>query len=283
MKKIVLSILVASAFTANSFAGSTAALAVSEVVTISAKELAHEIDVAEWSFKHSSMALTLDGAVVDKSIVLLSKAREELAAGNARTAHELTRRASRPLSEMDPAAVNGNHPGKVALHTRQVRETLLSIIDAAERIATEKSVPTDFVTRARNALHQSDTASAAGQHDQARALLLDAYSDVQLRVAQLRSGDYFYIETPKVSSASSWQDGLRRIDERRQITRYLILEAQSDGVDVGELQAGVRAAEAAVAEAAELAKAERWDRALQSLDVAYARYEESWRAVGIEW
>ena len=42
-------------------------------------------------------------------------------------------------------------------------------------------------------------------------------------------------------------------------------------------------AEATVTDATRYALEKQWGRALEKLDLAYAQYETSWRAAGIDW
>lgn len=279
MHKTFLAILATAALATPAFASERMTLA---MASPAAAVVPEEIAVAEWSLKHSSVARTIPASVLDNSLLLLARARTELAAGNARTAQELIRRANRPLIEMDSQASRGKHPDDLR-HIQEMRSTLVSIIDAAERVAAEESAPAGFVAAARQSLQRADTLLADQKTEQARQLMAQVYLETQQRIAELRKGDAFYIAAPNTLTAADWDDGLRRIDERRQITGYLLLEARAEGIDIEPLQAGAREAEAAVAEGARLADARRWDQALQRLDIAYARYEESWRAVGIEW
>lgn len=282
MRPHLIALLIATAATAPTFANEPIRLAMASTSSDATAGLADQISVTEWSLRHSSVSRTIPTNVLDSSLTLISRARAELAAGNSRTAEELMRRASRPLSEMDAVASRGKHPDTWR-HTQELRSTLVSVIDAAERVAADESAPTGFVSAARLALTEADALLARQQTEQARDLMERAYLDVQQGIAELRRGDAFYIAAPSTRTAADWEDGLRRIDERRLITNYLLLEARSEGIDVEPLQAGAREAEAAVAEGTRLAAALRWDQALQRLDSAYAQYEESWRAVGIEW
>ncbi len=282
MRKIFLTFLGAAALASPVLASERIVLAMATTGTTLAATVPDDIAVAEWSLKHSSASRTIPPAVLDNSLLLLARARTELSAGNARTAQELIRRANRPLIEMEGHASRGKHPDAMR-HVQEMRSTLVSIIDAAERVAAEESAPAGFIAAARQSLQRADELLAGQKTDQARELMAQVYLETQQRIADLRKGDAFYIAAPNTLTAADWDDGLRRIDERRQITGYLLLEARAEGIDIEPLQVGAREAEAAVAEAARLADARRWDQALQRLDVAYARYEESWRAVGIEW
>lgn len=246
------------------------------------KEISHEIEVTAWSLRHSSVARTIAHNVMDNSMNSLQRAREELDNGNLRTAREWIRKASQPLVQMDEAAMAGKHPDPLA-YKLEIRDTLQSLLTVAERIAAEKSAPGDFIAAARAALSRGDTLLESRQFEAARAVLENAYLDVQQRIAELRRGDSFYLAAPRTARAEDWLDGLRRIEERRAISRYLIIEAQSDGADILPLQSGLQLAEATVTQAEQLAQDKQWEHALDKLDTAYAQYEASWRSVGVDW
>jgi hypothetical protein len=282
MKAIVLSLVIASSASFPLLATAYNHGDLKQQVSISASALAADIDMAEWSLRHSSVSKAIPSSVLDVSLTALTRAREELAAGNLRTAQDILQRASQPLSRMTYSAMEGRHPDEQA-RILETRQTLESIIDAAERIATEKNAPNDFIARARDSVRQSDALLAAGEQQAAEQILDQAYGNVSRRIAELRSGESFYIPAPAGATHAEWRDGLRRIEERREITRYILLEAKADGLDVAPLEQGAKTAEALVGSAAAYAGERRWDLALATLDRAYAEYEESWRAVGVDW
>jgi hypothetical protein len=282
MKSIAIGLLIASGL---AFPAATVFATVTDSspqTGLSQKALAEEIDMAEWSLRHSSVSKAIPISVMDISITTLNRARQELAAGNVRTARELLQRASRPLSRMSHSAMEGRHPDEQS-RMRETRETLESLIDAAERIAAEKNAPDEFIVAARQAVRQKDALLAAGQEEAAQEILKRAYAALSQRIAELRSGDSFYIAAPAGATDENWRDGLRRIDERREITRYILLEARAEGLDVAPLEQGAKSAEFLVSSATAYAGQRRWDLALATLDQAYIEYEQSWRAVGVEW
>jgi len=122
------------------------------------------------------------------------------------------------------------HPDQ-QLQFGATRQTLESIIEAAERIAAEKGASDDFAKAARTQIRRSDELLAAGQTQAAHDTLQVAYAAVSRRIAQLRSGDSFYIAVSAGATDAEWRDGLRRVEERREITRYIRLEAQAEGLD----------------------------------------------------
>lgn len=248
----------------------------------SSLELAQDIQAAEWSLKHSSVARTIDNSVLDNSMQSLQRAREEMALGNLRTAKEWLRKASVPLARMNDSAMTGKHPDPLA-YKLEIRETLLSLLPVAEKIAAEKSASDAFVRQAREAIVESDKLLQAGQTDAARERLDTAYLAVQERIAGLRRGDAFTLPVADAAQPEKWQDGLNRVEERRAISRYLMIEARAEGNDTRALQTGLQLAEAIVTDASMLAQDRQWGRALEKLELAYAQYESSWRTAGVEW
>jgi hypothetical protein len=247
-----------------------------------AAEVAKAIEQAEWSFSRSSLAPVIEIGVMDKSRGFLERSRQELAQGNVRTARELVDRAMEPLAQMRSGAMAGKHPDQHQ-YKEGLRQTLLSLLPEAQRIAREKRVSDAFVADARAAVERSDALLAEGQAETARQTLMTVYETVQQRLAGLRSGDDFYLAIPQLPESEQWSDGLRRIEERRIISQYLLIEAKSSGLDVAALQSGIRGAEDTVADAEHLAAQSRWTPALERLELAYIQYEDSWRTAGVEW
>lgn len=282
MKSLATGLLLAFAIALPALSTASTETAFNAANDASRRALAEEIDMAEWSLRHSSVSKVTPISVLDVSISTLNRARQELTAGNVRTARELLQRASQPLSHMTYSAMEGRHPDEQS-RMRETRETLESLIDAAERIAAEKNAPDEFIVAARQALRQKDALLAAGNEEAAQEVLQQAYAAVSRRIAELRSGDSFYIAAPAGATDENWRDGLRRIDERREITRYILLEATAEGLDVAPLVEGAKSAEVLVSNASVYADQHRWDLALVTLDRAYDEYEQSWRAVGVEW
>jgi hypothetical protein len=238
--------------------------------------------VIEWNLKNSSVASRLDKNALDHSLALLGNARRQIAAGKLNAAERLIDRAALPLHEMTPAAMTGRHPDTVALLAER-SETLASITEGAEEVARERQASTDFAAQARAALARSLALQQRGQLNQALAVIDEAYVMVQKESARLRDGETYYLPIAKGPADAQWADGLRRFEERKQLTEYLILEADASGLDTAPLLFGMRAADDTRRQAAEQAKAQRWDLALQSLDQAYLNFENSWKQVGLEW
>jgi hypothetical protein len=238
--------------------------------------------VIEWNLKNSSVASRVDKNALDNSLALLANARRQIAAGKLNAAERLIDRAALPLHEMTPAAMAGRHPDTVALLAER-SETLAAITEGAEEVARERKASTDFAAQARAALARSLALQQRGQLNQALAVIDEAYVMVQKESARLRDGETYYLPIAKGPADAQWADGLRRFEERQQLTEFLILEADASGLDTAPLLFGMRAADDSRRQAAELAKAQRWDLALQSLDQAYLNFENSWKQVGLEW
>lgn len=244
--------------------------------------LMQQIAEIEWNLKSSSLASKLDRSVVDNSISALSTARNELASGNWRTASGLIERAALPLHEMSPEAMAGKHPDtRQWLNER--RETLASLTDGSESIAREKKVPTDFVDMARNAITRSIILESQGKPEKAMEIIDQAYVAVQQKVAALRDGQTFYLAIPDLPADRKWSDGLDRFDDRKHLTEQLIREALADGIDASPLLSAMQKAKNSRLYATQMAEAQRWDLAIQSLELAYLTFEDSWRQVGLDW
>lgn len=245
-------------------------------------EVAEDIKSTEHSLRFTSIAPRISSVVLDNSMTLLNQAKIELAAGKVETARALVLKAGLPFAEMDEKALAGKHPDEL-LKLHKMNQTLSSLIQGAEAVAVEEAAPTGFIAEARAALATSEGLMIAGETDRARELLFRSTETLKQQIVVLRSGDYFYIAAPKGDSFENWQDGLRRIEERRMISSYLMIEADSAGTDLNSLTQGVNQAEALVAYASQLAEKQQWGKALETLDLAYAKYEDSWRTIGIDW
>lgn len=246
------------------------------------KYLLQHSQVIEWNLKNSSVASRVDKAALDNSLALLGNARREIAAGKLNAAERLIDRAALPLHEMTPEAMAGRHPDTVALLAER-SETLASITEGAEEIARERKAPTDFAAQARAALARSLALQQRGQLNKALAVVDEASAMVQKEMARLRNGETYYVPIAKGPADAQWADGLRRFEERKQLTEYLIQEADAGGLDTAPLLFGMRAADDSRRVATEQAQAKRWDLALQTLDQAYLSFEQSWKQVGLEW
>lgn len=239
-------------------------------------------NVIEWNLKNSSVASRLEKPTLDKSLSLLGNARREIAAGKLNAAERLIDTAALPLHEMTPEAMAGRHPDTAALLAERSK-TLASITEGAEEIAREKNASTDFAAQARAALARALALEQRGQLGKALAVVDEAYLVVQKQVARLRDGETYYLPIAKGPADAQWTDGLRRFEERKQLTEYLIQEADAGGLDTTPLVFGMRAADDSRRVATEQAQAKRWDLALQTLDQAYLSFEQSWKQVGLEW
>lgn len=243
-------------------------------------ELDRLLRETDWNLKHSSIAPTIDRATRGRSAALLERARTEIAAGHLRTAQDLIRQAARPLVEMDTAMVA--HPDP----TRQfndLRAALESITIGAEAVAREKGKPMALQPASRQAIARSEQLLEQGQTDDAMATLRERYVEVKQTVATLRDGDQIVIRAPDGRDAAHWEDGVRRMDDRRHLTEYLIIEARAEGIDDAPLQEAMSIAERSLKTAEEHARLQRWDQAYASLDLAYVQIEEQWKKVGLEW
>lgn len=264
------------------FAGSATAAETPAEKAARSNNLLQQSNVIEWNLKNSSVASRLEKPTLDKALSLLANARHEIAAGKLNAAERLIDTAALPLHEMTPEAMAGRHPDTAALLAERSK-TLASITEGAEEIAREKNASTDFAAQARAALARALALEQRGQLSKALAVVDEAYLVVQKQVARLRDGETYYLPIAKGPADAQWTDGLRRFEERKQLTEYLIQEADAGGLDTAPLLFGMRAADDSRRVATEQAQAKRWDLALQTLDQAYLSFEQSWKQVGLEW
>ena len=250
--------------------------------TVSHHPLFLQIEAVEWNLRSSSLSPRIDITVLDRSISLLANARKEMSAGNIRTAEGLLQQAARPLHEMSSQAMTGWHPD-LGHRLREQQETLRSLTEAAEKIALEKGASTEFTKMARSTLLRSAHLESMAMPGKALQIIEEAYAELTKQIALLRSGEYFYLAIADAPVDQRWSDGLRRFDERKQLTEYLILEAKADEIDTTPLYSGLQAAENSMQEATTLANARDWDEAIKRLELAYVNFEDSWRQVGLEW
>ena len=101
--------------------------------------------------------------------------------------------------------------------------------------------------------------------------------------AKLRDGKVLVVKAPEFRDARQWEEGLRRIDERRYLTEYLLVEARAEGLDERPLVDALAIADRSTETANALAREKRWDQAYASLELAYLQIEDQWRKAGIDW
>ena len=251
---------------------------------ISDAELLRQIDETDWSLKYSSVAPRIDAAQQLRSAALLARAREEIAVRHLRTAQDLIRQAAAPLVAMtsSPSDLATSHP-EPRRQLEELTSALVSISEGADQIAREKGIAAPLLDETRAALRQSDELQHQGKPQLALELLNQRYAAVQAMVARWRDGGLFIVKAPDGRDQNQWEDGVRRIDERKQLTEYLITEANAEGIDATPLFEALSIADDSLQAATGYASSQRWDKAYRSLDLAYARIEASWKKVGIEW
>ena len=244
--------------------------------------LLRQIDETAWNLEHSSVAPRIDAEQRKRALQQLDQARQELAAGHRKTAQGLIRQASSPLVAMSPASQSTSHPNRIR-QLSELRATVRSITEGAQQVARDKGVTTQVALDTRKALRRSESLQRQGRTTEAIDLLQQHYEQVQGKVATWRNGDLFVVRTPEGRDAGQWEDGVRRIDERKQLTEYLIVEARAEGIDPSPLYEALRIADTSLEKASTYASDQRWDQAYRSLELAYAQIEESWKQVGVEW
>ena len=247
-----------------------------------ADQLTAQVMEVDWNLRHSSVSTRLDAATMARSERLLDRARDEIGAGHLKTARDLIRQAALPLTTMKPVAQAASHPNR-SRQLVELRTTLESITRGAEEIAREKGMSTTLAADTRAAIRKSESLQRAGQPTRAIEHLQQRYAAVQETIASWRDGREFVVRAPERRDERQWDDGVRRIDERRQITEYLIVEAKAEGIDPTPLFEALSTADQTLQAASSHASARRWDQAYRTLDIAYAQIEASWKQVGVEW
>jgi hypothetical protein len=246
------------------------------------EQVTAQIMEVDWNLKHSSVSVRLDASTRSRSERLLDRARDEIAAGHLKTARGLIRQAAVPLVAMKPSEQTVAHPSRVR-QLVEMRATLKSITRGAEEIALQKGLENTLVADTRAVIQRSEDLQRAGQFTRAKQHLQERSQVVNTLVAEWRDGRELVVRAPDSRDEKQWYDGVRRIDERRQITEYLIVEAKAEGIDPAPLHEALSVADRSLETASGHAKERRWDQAYRSLDLAYAQIEASWKKVGIEW
>ncbi|HEY5764353.1 MAG TPA: hypothetical protein VIS73_14180 [Rhodocyclaceae bacterium] len=246
------------------------------------KQLAQEIEMLDWNLRHSSVAPSLAPRTQQDSLDKIERAKEALGSGNTRLAEDLAAEAALPLTTVARKDDLGSHPDQLR-YFREIRQALLSITDSAERISDEQGAARDYRSDTLVALAQAEYELKAGNVEAAFAIIGDRYDAVSQSAADYRRGQTFTIAATEWRDGKQFQDGVRRIDERRALTEYLILEAQAEGIDQTPLREALAIAKASLAQATGYAQQEHWDKAYASLELAFAEIEDRWRMVGLEW
>lgn len=246
------------------------------------KQLAQEIEMLDWNLRHSSVAPSLAPHAQRESLDMIERARRALGNGDTRLAEDLAYEAALPLTTVARKDDLGSHPDQLRFF-REIRQALLSITDSAERISKEKGTAAEYRSATLLAIARAEYELKGGSVEAAFAIIGDRYDEVSRSAAQYRRGETITIAAPEWRDGRQFQDGVRRIDERRTLTEFLILEAQAEGIDQAPLQEALSIAKTSLAQATSLAEQQDWNAAYESLELAFAEIEDRWRMVGIEW
>jgi hypothetical protein len=246
------------------------------------KQLSQEIDMLDWNLRHSSVAPSLTAQTQRESLEKIDRARQALGSGNTRLAEDLAYEAALPLTTVALKDDLGSHPDRLR-YFREIRQALLSITDSAERISREQGTNRDYRSDTLLAVARAEYELKSGDVQAAFAIIGERYDEVSRQAAQYRRGQTYTIAAPEWRDGRQFQDGVRRIDERRTLTEYLILEAQAEGIDQAPLLEALAIAKTSLAQARSLAEQQNWGEAYESLELAFAEIEDRWRMVGLEW
>lgn len=246
------------------------------------RELMRQIEAMRWSLNHSSSASRIDAGQRARSEDLLERARVEAMRGRIYVARDLVDQAAEPLAAMSPAAMAAPHPDPWRQFD-ELRSALDSITEGAALIVDSAETAGVLYAETAAAIRRSDALKRDGATNEALRVLHARYNAVQMIVAARRDGRLLVVELPRDRGAAQWSDGVRRIDDRKELTHVLILEAQAEGIDATALRSALATADESFRTASDHAAGQRWDQAFRWLDRSYALLEESWKSVGIEW
>ena len=245
------------------------------------QDVHEQIHIMERSVTESSVTDLYSEEQRDAKLELLDRARDKADQGDINAAMELVEQAGRMLYPMESsgAMLEGD---KRAEWLERVEKVTGAILPAAYEIAGEKGAGTAKLDEVARQYQAGRAARAGGDIDRAETLLIDAYNVLQLEVAGLRSGDRLSVTLPESDTREAWEEAEQSYLDWKFTAEWMEQSAAALGADPDLIATGSRLAEKFYQEAKAYAAGQRWAKAVDAIDRAYAVMEEYWRAAGID-
>ena len=212
---------------------------------------------------------------------VLDKARARVAQGDIDGAMALIEQAGRMLY---PVQSRGALPEgqKRTEWLDRVDQVTGAMLPEAYKIASEKGAGTAKLDEVARHHEEGRAARIAGDIDRAETLLIKAYNILQLEIADLRSGDRLSIALPDSDTREAWVEAEQSYLDWQFTAEWMEQSATALGADPDLIATGSQLAEKYYQEAKAHAAGQRWSRAVDAIDRAYAVMEEHWRAAGLD-
>lgn len=241
-----------------------------------------QIRALESSIKQSSVTHLYSAEERQIKLDLLARARHEADQSNFEGALELVERVGAmlyPVESGDGVQLTGQ---KRLEWLESVSEVMAALLPPAYGITEEKGGGMAKLDRIAQRYDAGLRAWEAGEIDLAEEVIIGAYRDLQVEVADLRSGDLLTIDLPSNNTREAWLEAERRYLDWRFTADWMEQSAASMGADPEAIATGSRLAREIYDEAAAHATREEWAAAVDALDRAYAVMEEYWRLAGVD-
>lgn len=240
-----------------------------------------QIRIMERSVTESSVTDIYSEEQREKKLEVLDRARARAAQGDIDGAMALIEQAGRMLY---PVQSRGALPEgqKRAEWLDRVDKVTGAMLPEAYKIASEKGAGTAKLDEVARHHEEGRAARIAGDIDRAETLLIKAYNILQLEIAGLRSGDRLSIALPDNDTREAWVEAEQSYLDWQFTAEWMEQSATALGVDPDLIATGSQLAEKYYQEAKAYAAGQRWSKAVDAIDRAYAVMEEYWRAAGLD-
>ena len=245
------------------------------------QDVHEQIHIMERSVTESSVTDLYSDEQRDAKLDLLDRARAKADQGDIDGAIKLVEQAGRMLY---PVQSSGSvlEAEKRVEWLERVESVTGAILPAAYEIAGEKGAGTAKLDEVARRYEAGRAARAGGDIDRAETLLIDAYNILQLEVAGLRSGDRLSVTLPESDTREAWEDAEQSYLDWQFTAEWMDQSAAALGAAPDLIATGSRLAEEFYQQAKAHAAGQRWGKAVDAVDRAYAVMEEYWRAAGID-